>query len=642
METEPETNKQAGAAGGWRPTARRLGDVMLQPWVLTVVALQVFCWWTYSLRAPIDTLHVPLYALSVLTSAAFWFLLNLGRDALETAGRALLSLVVGTALALVLVGSYRLYMEFGEFMSASMIQYAGRGGSSTFARYIQDYLYFPVNVLFFTSIPVIAAIWQFGPRVDFVPRKRRTTAALVAFGVFAASLAGTSAFSNGRHQTPDSAMLTSSIRSLVMPDRTQLGRPDRQQVPEIEPPSQPPNILLVVNESLGTHEFDTETGRVEHMPYLESWLDREQSRTVSFQRAYANSTSTDVSVPSLFTGVGPEESSERLHTMPLLWHWARSAGLAPFYVSAQNYSSTNFDEFFFEGDPMPVSTPNTIQGGRGGDFAIDELVVASHFDQQLDEMPEDRPFFGVYNSNAMHKPYQQTSPMLEEQPDRGSPYRNAMYILDRAMKKILEGLERRGRLENTLVIVTSDHGEYESSHHRVPRILSTYEEFLRVPLLVRLPKSWRRRNPDRIEGLRANTVRNVSNVDLAPTIVEALGYPEVRAAAGLRKRLSGRSLFEPVPRDRTIVALNNNAIRHWEHKGFGVFWKDWRFVYTDVEGPRLFDISDDPRQQNDRWEQAPTGVREHMLETIRGNPFLAEIWEESRPRHSSGIEPIFR
>jgi arylsulfatase A-like enzyme len=152
-------------------------------------------------------------------------------------------------------------------------------------------------------------------------------------------------------------------------------------------------------------------------------------------------------------------------------------------------------------------------------------------------------------------------------------------------------------------------------------------------MLVRVPSSWASSHPAKMRALRDNRRRNVANVDVVPSIVDLLGLDQRADARRLRDRLDGYSLFSPVPADRTIIGLNNNPVRHWEHKGFGVFWRDWRFVFTTVQGPRLFDLADDPRQQHDLWQQAPPTARRRVHQTIEGNPFLSRIWREyNRPK----------
>jgi len=638
------SERNSGDTGGMVEGARRLTSVLLQPWLATFVVLQGAGWWIYYQQVPIDQFDLPVYLLSAVCSAALLLALNLGRDALGTVGRILVGVAVASLTALVLVASYKSHVEFGEFISASMVSYAGKGGVSTYWNYLQTYLEYPLDVVTALTTLSLAAVWAVGPEVDLFDRDVRAYATGGVIGLFAVTLAATALFAHRRHLAPDTSVLSASVRSMFMPVDDRLHEPEREPVPDVPPsdPRTPPNIVLVINESLGTHEVDFSDDANEEMPYVESWLASDPNRTFAFRRAYANSTSTDVSVPTMLTGIGPERPPEQLHAAPLAWQWGRKAGLAPFYVSSQNYSATNFPEFFFADDRMPVLRPNTIEElDRSGDFSVDELFVADTFAEQLREMPDDQPVFAVYNSNAMHKPFQATSPRLEEPPERGSRYRNALFVLDRAIKRIVEALERDGRLERTLFIMTADHGEYPERHHRVPRILSTYEEFTRVPLVVRVPETWPDRRSGQIRALRNNLDRNVANIDIVPTIVDTLEFDRMPAREPLLEQLSGHSLLQPVPRDRMIYLLNNNAVRHWEHKSFGLYWKDWRFVFSDVQGPRLFDISEDPEQQHDLWENAPEPVRQKFLDEIEQHTYLTELWEGGRPHGTPGLHPIF-
>jgi arylsulfatase A-like enzyme len=600
-----------------------------QPWLVTVSIIQAVGWWIYTQQAPIDIFSGPVYALSLVTSLAFWYLLNLGRDALGAAGKAAFAATVALAVALLLVGSYKCYIEFGEFFSASMFEYAGQGGAGTFVRYIDEYLVFPLDAIFAGTLVVVSIGWYLAADLPVDRPRERARTALMACGVFIVGATGTTLLADGRHLSPDMAVITAGVRTTVVPNENHLHRTDRRDVPDLEATdtTDQPSILLVINESLGTRDLALDGNRVDQMPRLQRRIRRFPDRYTSMQRAYANSTSTDISVPSLLTGVGPYAPTTRLHEMPLAWQWARAAGLQPFYISAQNYTATSFHEFFFAGDPIPHYTPESVEGRAGEDYAADEIEIADQFDDHLADVPDDRPFFAVYNSNAMHKPFQTGSPHLDEQPDRPSDYARAQVVLDHALDRIFESLRDAGRLDETVVIMTSDHGEYPTRRHRLPRVLSVYEEFARVPMLVRLPDAWRERHPDHAEALEINRTRNVANVDIVPSIVDLLGYDDRPAADSLKDDLSGHSLFAPVPRDRTIIALNNNPIRHWEHRAFGIFWRDWRFVYSNVEGPRLFDIAEDPRQQDDRWGVAPGPVREKVRGTIDAYPDLSDIYD---------------
>jgi arylsulfatase A-like enzyme len=100
-----------------------------------------------------------------------------------------------------------------------------------------------------------------------------------------------------------------------------------------------------------------------------------------------------------------------------------------------------------------------------------------------------------------------------------------LLAVDEGVARIVGALEAAGVLEDTFVVFTSDNG-FQSGEHRIPSgKATTYEESVRVPLLVRGP------------GVPAGreTWAIAANVDLAPTIVELTG-----AVAG--RVMDGRSL----------------------------------------------------------------------------------------------------
>jgi arylsulfatase A-like enzyme len=123
-------------------------------------------------------------------------------------------------------------------------------------------------------------------------------------------------------------------------------------------------------------------------------------------------------------------------------------------------------------------------------------------------------------------------------------YDNQVHHVDRLIARLLTTLQRRGYLNNALLIVTSDHGEGLGQHGYYSHGLHLYEEQLRVPLIVRrFGGDWpAKRIPS-----------TVSLLDLVPTVLELLGQPE-------DPQLHGRSLLplitgtEQAPSARWLLA----------------------------------------------------------------------------------------
>jgi len=113
-------------------------------------------------------------------------------------------------------------------------------------------------------------------------------------------------------------------------------------------------------------------------------------------------------------------------------------------------------------------------------------------------------------------------------------YLNALRDVDRHIMTVLDELEDRGMLSNTIVILTSDHGELDGAHQLTGKGPSSYREQNNVPLIVS--------HPAYAGGKRCKAV--TSHLDIAPTLIALTNAnPEKRAA--ITKDLPGKD-FSPV------------------------------------------------------------------------------------------------
>lgn len=97
--------------------------------------------------------------------------------------------------------------------------------------------------------------------------------------------------------------------------------------------------------------------------------------------------------------------------------------------------------------------------------------------------------------------------------------------LDTATAELFALLDARGELDNTIVIITADHGEHLGEHHRIGHKYSVYNPLVRVPLVIRYPKGL---SPDRVSKV-------VSNLSIFATVTDlaGLGMPEGTSSVSL-------------------------------------------------------------------------------------------------------------
>ncbi|MCP5113013.1 MAG: sulfatase, partial [bacterium] len=124
--------------------------------------------------------------------------------------------------------------------------------------------------------------------------------------------------------------------------------------------------------------------------------------------------------------------------------------------------------------------------------------------------------------------YEHTAPELVRR-----RYVEEVEFVDRHIGELLEELERRGQLDNTLIVFTSDHGEGLGDHGHIGHVNQLYNSLTRVPLILSFPG----RLP---EGKRITTP--AAHIDLYPTILSLLGVET-------RQRIEGMSLLGVIDGD---------------------------------------------------------------------------------------------
>ena len=179
-------------------------------------------------------------------------------------------------------------------------------------------------------------------------------------------------------------------------------------------------------------------------------------------------------------------------------------------------------------------------------------------------------------------------------------YDNCLAHLDQRLGELLEELQRRGALDQTLVIVTADHGEGLGEHELFDHGESLYRPEIRVPLVMVLPQGRRR-------GVVVNDP--VSLRDLPATIADLVGlgtgapFPG-RSLARLGRDPSGSSAA-PGAGDPVLSELADpnpidpNRGRSPARRGPLISLAEGDFVYIRHQGDgseELFDERDDPRE----------------------------------------------
>jgi len=173
-------------------------------------------------------------------------------------------------------------------------------------------------------------------------------------------------------------------------------------------------------------------------------------------------------------------------------------------------------------------------------------------------------------------------------------YRLASEV-DTTCGRIMKELEKQGELDNTLVIFTTDNGYYHGEHGLGDKWYP-HQESVRVPLIVRDP-----RMPSTVRGTTDDNL--TLNVDLAPTILNAVGMPTPKSMQGsdLAPLYLTEKAAQPVSW-RTEFYYEHPMIRSKDFipRSEAVVTKEWKYMlWPEFDREQLFDLTNDPREEND-------------------------------------------
>lgn len=303
----------------------------------------------------------------------------------------------------------------------------------------------------------------------------------------------------------------------------------------------PKNIILIVIDTL----------RADHLGYsgysrpTSPFLDLLASRGVVFEQARSNSSYTREAISALMTGRSPSGSGAvgwEAHPPRGIATLAERFGAAGFHTvflsNTVMLRHPRFTDGFHEMSHLPSRMHLSGQGGRLTAAALGHLrssgsernfLYLHYLDPHGPYEPEetfDRTFARERPETPVHL-YHEVRPNLPELVKQGfapgevrfedmvARYDAEILETDAAIQNLFLGLMAQGLGRETLVVLTSDHGEEFLEHGFVEHAWTLYEESIRVPLIFWAPGI-----------LRAQRIAApVSLVDLAPTLLGLAGLP---------------------------------------------------------------------------------------------------------------------
>lgn len=277
------------------------------------------------------------------------------------------------------------------------------------------------------------------------------------------------------------------------------------------------------------------------------------------------------------------------------------------HFSPTSLGEPGIDEHQALEDPDPITTRDAIAQLQQHDstkpFAMlvsinDPHDIYDFEDHQSDRSPHPLPN-NWEKEDLSRKPFIQKQFMQEDQgkvmsnsieqwKDYRCCYRDKVELADRHIGKILNTLKEENLEENTIVIFTADHGDMDGQHRLIFKGPFMYENMLRVPLIIHLPKS--------LGGAGATQHENFSaiGIDIVPTIMEIIGANGYTGdGISLLPLLKGQSID-----NRPFVIAEYYSKQQWANPIRSIRTKT--FKYNRVQGAtdELYDLQSDPEELN--------------------------------------------
>jgi arylsulfatase A-like enzyme len=184
----------------------------------------------------------------------------------------------------------------------------------------------------------------------------------------------------------------------------------------------------------------------------------------------------------------------------------------------------------------------------------------------------------------------------------GAVYDATLLELDGLLERLLADLESRGLLENTIVVLASDHGEHLGEHHLLDHQYSMYDPVLRVPLIVHYPRAF-------AAGRESGPVMSF---DLFPTLLELAGIAapadvESKAVSLLRPRNGRLRMAEyPQPFGPAIESIHRDVDPDWDATPWlrrmrALFRGPHKLICSTDGRHELYDRTVDPEEARDLY-----------------------------------------
>ncbi|MEE4271301.1 MAG: sulfatase [Thermoanaerobaculales bacterium] len=381
-----------------------------------------------------------------------------------------------------------------------------------------------------------------------------------------------------------------------------------------EPDRRPPDIVWITLDAARADHFGLAGYHRDTTPFI----DRLAAESLVFPNATSLAPYTVCSVPTMLSGlsfldhrvVGPDDVLSP-EVVTLAERLAMEGYLtAAFTATPNNSASRGFDqgyevfrEMWTEGETR-VTRRAPFIASRVVEWL--ETIENDHrpLHLQVHIIPPHEPYdpppeFDRYTDPAYRGPcdgfsrtnFKLTNGILAPTPECidhvTGLYDGNLNVADDAVRTIVQALQRRPSWDNTVLLVTSDHGEAFMEHGQIGHNSTLYTEMMHVPFILRMPAGF--------DAQRVDTESMVTLADLVPTLLHAAGLEPPLLTDGV-------DLLNPaVERSHRVMVARTSKLQ----PTLGLRTARWNLMVSSSGSAALYDLAGDPDERSNLSAEQP-------------------------------------
>jgi len=331
-----------------------------------------------------------------------------------------------------------------------------------------------------------------------------------------------------------------------------------------------PNIIFIVMDSVSSEHI----GYSGYSRNITPTIDWFAENGIIFKNTYASAAQSDLSQTSFLSSLYPLKNKNRDfftkdYPREFIWDILKPQGYQTAYLTSQNDEFLNMKQFYNMTNLDLYSDATT---DNKTDYGSD-LLKCDYDDKTLNTslnwLDKKQKFFLYLNFQSTHYPYEipknnsiflpdiisKNSNLLKISPEdinaSINKYDNALLFTNKLINQLKKYLEKNNLLNNTIIVITADHGEaIEKTHEQIRHGYGLYEEQVKVPLIFFVPNQEPQIINDRVKQL-----------DVIPTILKILNFSSPNLFQG-KEMTKNDNIFLMVQNQYLQIGLIKDDIKY--------------------------------------------------------------------------------